>query len=91
MRDYANDAVLVLDALGWLNADVRGESFGVMVALHLAANSPLRINRLALAAGYPPATMRWMCFRRSCTKPMGPALASERTTLSSKLRLCALV
>jgi len=53
MQDYARDALLLLDALEWDCVDVLGESFGAMVALHLAAQSPKRINRMALAAGAP--------------------------------------
>lgn len=51
MTDYARDALHLLDALGWDRADVLGESFGAMTALHLAAMAPERINRLALCAG----------------------------------------
>ncbi len=51
MRDYAQDAVDVLGALGWDRAYVLGESFGAMTALHLAALAPERIAGMALAAG----------------------------------------
>lgn len=51
MEDYARDAVDTLDALGWTRVHVLGESFGAMVALHLAARSPERIQALALVAG----------------------------------------
>ena len=53
MLNYANDALLVMDWLGWNQVDVLGESFGAMTALHLALLAPKRINRLALAAGSP--------------------------------------
>lgn len=53
MQDYAQDAVHLLDALGWARADILGESFGAMVALHLAALVPQRVARMALAAGAP--------------------------------------
>lgn len=53
MKDYAQDALHLLDALGWNKADVLGESFGAMVAMHLAALAPDRVQRLALAAGSP--------------------------------------
>jgi 3-oxoadipate enol-lactonase len=53
MLDYAQDALHVLDALDWEKADILGESFGAMVALHLAILAPQRIRRLALAAGSP--------------------------------------
>ncbi|MGQ7847324.1 alpha/beta fold hydrolase [Granulosicoccus sp. 3-233] len=53
MKDYAQDALNMLDALGWNQVDVLGESFGAMVAMHLAALAPERVQRLALAAGSP--------------------------------------
>jgi 3-oxoadipate enol-lactonase len=53
MADYAEDAVNLLDALGWDRAFVLGESFGAMTALHLATSAPSRIIQLALAAGTP--------------------------------------
>lgn len=51
MADYARDALDLLDALAWERVDVLGESFGAMVAMHLAAMAPQRVQRLALAAG----------------------------------------
>lgn len=51
MRDYAQDAIDILDALGWGDAFVIGESFGAMTALHLAALASQRIIRMALVAG----------------------------------------
>ncbi|MFT4706622.1 MAG: 3-oxoadipate enol-lactonase [bacterium] len=51
MQDYAQDALRVLDALGWEHAYILGESFGAMTALHMAALAPERIIRMALAAG----------------------------------------
>lgn len=53
MADYAEDAIHVMDALGWERAYVLGESFGAMTALHLAQRAPERITQLALAAGTP--------------------------------------
>jgi 3-oxoadipate enol-lactonase len=53
MAEYADDAINVMDALGWDRAFVLGESFGAMTALHLAKRAPERITQLALAAGAP--------------------------------------
>lgn len=53
MEDYARDALALLDALDWSEAMVLGESFGGMVALHLAALGPGRITRMALAVTAP--------------------------------------
>jgi len=51
MQHYAQDAVDLLDALGWEQVDLLGESFGAMIALHLAALAPKRVRHMALAAG----------------------------------------
>ncbi len=48
MRDYALDAACVMDAVKWDRAHVVGISFGGMVALEFAVESPDRIDRLAL-------------------------------------------
>ncbi|WP_218132092.1 alpha/beta fold hydrolase [Roseicitreum antarcticum] len=50
MRDYADDAVSLLDTLQIPQALVLGESFGGMTALHLAAYHPDRLRGLAVMA-----------------------------------------
>nr|WP_306266180.1 alpha/beta fold hydrolase [Pararhizobium sp. IMCC3301] len=50
MRDYAQDAAAILDAVGWEAACVAGYSFGGMVAQELALGWPERVTRLALVA-----------------------------------------
>lgn len=50
MADYADDACALLDALGWDNPFVVGESFGGMVALELALRHPKRVKALCVAA-----------------------------------------
>ncbi|MBI2724131.1 MAG: alpha/beta fold hydrolase [Chloroflexi bacterium] len=58
MRQFADDAVAVLDAAGVQGAaDVLGTSFGGMVAQHVALEHPDRVRRLILG----------------CTTPGGPA------------------
>jgi 3-oxoadipate enol-lactonase len=49
MRDYAADAIGLLDHVGWASCRVVGVSFGGMVAMELAVTVPERIERLALA------------------------------------------
>lgn len=50
MHDYASDALSLMDALGWQHADIVGESFGGMTALHMAVAAPGRIGKMALAS-----------------------------------------
>ena len=49
MRDYADDAARLLDALGWDQTHVMGVSFGGMVAQEFALRHPQRVARLVLA------------------------------------------
>ena len=49
MRDYADDAAALLDALGWDRCRVLGVSFGGMVAQEFALRHPDRVERLVLA------------------------------------------
>jgi 3-oxoadipate enol-lactonase len=48
MADYVDDAVTVLDAVGWARCSVVGASFGGMVAQELAIRHPDRVDRLVL-------------------------------------------
>lgn len=50
MADYARDALAVMDALGWDDACVMGESFGGMTALHLALMAPERVRAMVIAS-----------------------------------------
>ena len=49
MADYGEDALGLLDALGWERCAVMGVSFGGMVAQELACRAPERVERLVLA------------------------------------------
>lgn len=49
MSDYADDAVALLDHLGWDRPSVVGISFGGMVAQHIAIRHPGRVDKLVLA------------------------------------------
>ena len=50
MRVYARDALGFLDAIGWSDAIILGESFGGMTALHLALLAPSRVRALVIAS-----------------------------------------
>lgn len=49
MADYAEDALRLMDHVGWERAHVLGISFGGMVAQEIAIRAPDRIDRLVLA------------------------------------------
>ncbi len=49
MQDYADDAMRLLNALGWDRTAVVGVSFGGMVAQELALRHPHKVSRLVLA------------------------------------------
>ncbi|MGC3981289.1 MAG: alpha/beta hydrolase [Steroidobacteraceae bacterium] len=53
MDDYVEDAVALMDHVGWLDAVVLGVSFGGAVAMQLALKYPARVKRLALACSNP--------------------------------------
>ena len=48
MADYAADAAALMDAVGWDQADIVGESFGGMTALHVCHLFPDRVARVAV-------------------------------------------
>lgn len=49
MSDLADDVIALVDGLGWSRLRVFGISFGGMVAQHVAARIPDRIDRMVLA------------------------------------------
>ena len=53
MADYADDAIALLDHVGWEQARVVGISFGGMVAQELAVTVPRRVEKLALLCTSP--------------------------------------
>jgi len=53
MDDFAEDALALLDHLGWQECAVVGVSFGGMVAQHLAARMGTRLTRLVLCCTSP--------------------------------------
>lgn len=53
MKDYAADAVALLDFVGWSSCRVIGVSFGGMVAQEFAVTTPDRVERLVLACTSP--------------------------------------
>ena len=56
MKDYAADALALLDRVGWSSCRVAGTSFGGMVAQEFAVTAPERVERLALTCTSPGGT-----------------------------------
>ena len=50
MRDYAEDAIAIMDAYGWEDVFLAGYSFGGMVAQEIAIGWPKHVKRLTLLA-----------------------------------------
>jgi pimeloyl-ACP methyl ester carboxylesterase len=53
LADWADDVVALMDHLGIGRAHLAGHSLGGIIALHLAAMAPERVDRLALLAAAP--------------------------------------
>ena len=53
MKDYAADALALLDHVGWTSCRVIGISFGGMVAQEFTVTNPGRVERLVLACTSP--------------------------------------
>lgn len=53
MADYADDAALLMDVVGWKSAKVIGVSFGGMVAQEFVLRHPQKAERLVLACTSP--------------------------------------
>jgi 3-oxoadipate enol-lactonase len=52
MKDYADDAALLLESQGWVSVNVMGSSFGGMVAQELGLRHPAKVKKLVLACAH---------------------------------------
>lgn len=64
LAEWAGDVAALLDHLGIARAHVAGHSLGGMIALHLAAQAPDRVDRLALLASSPMRLSRTVALFR---------------------------
>jgi pimeloyl-ACP methyl ester carboxylesterase len=90
LEDMAEDAVAVLDALGWVSAHIVGHSMGAMIAQTLAVGHPARVRSLTCVSATPAADIGRLTFMTmlrlsragpgvlSRKPPRGPAQAGER-------------
>lgn len=89
LEDMAEDAVAVLDELGWASAHIVGHSMGAMIAQTLAINDPTRVRSLTCISTTPSPDIGrltvitmlrlWWAARGVLTRrpPRGPAEAGE--------------
>lgn len=71
--DFATDALLAAQELGWSRFSILGHSLGAIIAVLLAASVPERIERLALIDGLVPDTGE----AEQSPKKLGEALLAQ--------------
>ena len=93
ITDHADDAVALMDALGWDKAVVVAWSLGVNVAFELAAQHPDRVAGLLSVAGVPGGTFDTLfapqLVPRPLRKPMGVSVARAGRALGGQLNFLA--
>jgi pimeloyl-ACP methyl ester carboxylesterase len=91
LRDMADDALGVLDALGLQRVHVCGASMGGMIAQHLAAAHPQRVKSLTLMMTTSGARRlpqpRWEVRRALMARPRGRSAADVAAHLQGILEL----
>ena len=79
LSNFADDALMLLDAKGIAKADLVGHSLGSMVAQTIAAEHPDRVGKLVLigSTALPPVTRDHPLYRQVMAFRAPPALGSE--------------
>ena len=93
IEDHADDAIALMDSMGWERAVIVAWSLGVNVAFELAGRHPERVSGLLSVAGVPGGTFDTLFapqfVPRPLRKPMGVGVATMGKTFGSQLNLLA--
>lgn len=93
ITDHADDAIALMDHMGWDRAVIVAWSLGVNVAFELAARHPERVAGLLSVAGVPGGTFDTLfapqLVPRPLRRPMGVGLAFAGKTFGSQLNVLA--
>lgn len=90
LDDMADDALAVIDALGWRSAHVVGASLGGMVAQSLAIGHPSRVRTLTSVMSTPSsriATMPTMRVMRALAQEAGTPVTNEEEAADAAVAL----
>jgi pimeloyl-ACP methyl ester carboxylesterase len=90
LADMANDAVAVMDALGWASAHVVGASMGGMIAQQLTIAHPARVRTLTSIMSTPSArvgTMPRLAAMRAIARAAGSPVANPDQAAAAALAM----
>lgn len=95
ITDHADDAIALMDLMGWERAVIVAWSLGVNVAFEVAGRHPERVSGLLSVAGVPGGTFDTLfapqLVPRPLRKPVGVSVAKAGKTFGSQLNLLAKV
>ena len=95
IEDHTDDALALMDSMGWERAVIVAWSLGVNVAFELAGRHPERVSGILSVAGVPGGTFDTLFapqfVPKQLRKPMGVGVAQIGKTFGSQLNLLAKV